>query len=83
MKLIVKISEGSVRDSLSLLDRALITQKIEQKELANMKITICGGDAVSHAYYFRENLKNKLFSKDDADYVLMTNRVSNIQDQVR
>ncbi len=33
MKLIVKISEGSVRDGLSLLDRALITQKIEQKEL--------------------------------------------------
>ena len=34
LKLIVKISEGSVRDSLSLLDRALITQKIEQKELS-------------------------------------------------
>jgi DNA polymerase-3 subunit gamma/tau len=33
LKLIVKISEGSVRDALSLLDRALITQKIEQKEL--------------------------------------------------
>jgi len=33
LKLIVKISEGSVRDSLSLLDRALIAQKIEQKEL--------------------------------------------------
>ena len=33
LKLIVKISEGSVRDSLSLLDRALITQKIEEKEL--------------------------------------------------
>ena len=33
LKLIVKISEGSVRDSLSLLDRALITQKVEQKEL--------------------------------------------------
>ena len=33
LKLIVKISEGSVRDGLSLLDRALITQKIELKEL--------------------------------------------------
>jgi DNA polymerase-3 subunit gamma/tau len=33
LKLIVKISEGSVRDGLSLLDRALITQKIEKKEL--------------------------------------------------
>ena len=33
LKLIAKISEGSVRDALSLLDRALITQKIEQKEL--------------------------------------------------
>ena len=33
LKLIVKISEGSVRDSLSLLDRALITQTIEKKQL--------------------------------------------------
>ena len=33
LRLVVKISEGSVRDGLSLLDRALITQKIEQKEL--------------------------------------------------
>ena len=33
LKLIVKISEGSVRDALSLLDRALISQKVEQKEL--------------------------------------------------
>ncbi|MDP7260976.1 MAG: DNA polymerase III, subunit gamma and tau, partial [archaeon] len=33
LKLIAKISEGSVRDALSLLDRALIAQKIEQKEL--------------------------------------------------
>ena len=33
LKLIIKISEGSVRDSLSLLDRALITQIIENKEL--------------------------------------------------
>ena len=33
LKLIVKISEGSVRDSLSLLDRALITHTLENKEL--------------------------------------------------
>ena len=33
LKLIVKISEGSVRDGLSLLDRALISQKIENKEI--------------------------------------------------
>ncbi len=33
LKLIVKISEGSVRDSLSLLDRALITQSLEKKQL--------------------------------------------------
>jgi DNA polymerase-3 subunit gamma/tau len=33
LRLVVKISEGSVRDGLSLLDRALITQKIEQKKL--------------------------------------------------
>ena len=33
LKLIVKISEGSVRDSLSLLDRALITNITEKKEL--------------------------------------------------
>ena len=33
LKLIVKISEGSVRDGLSLLDRALINQNLEGKEL--------------------------------------------------
>ena len=33
LKLIVKISEGSVRDSLSLLDRALITCLFKNKEL--------------------------------------------------
>ena len=33
LKLIVKISEGSVRDSLSLLDRALITNITDNKEL--------------------------------------------------
>jgi len=33
LKLIVKISEGSVRDSLSLLDRALITNITQKKEL--------------------------------------------------
>ena len=27
IKLIVKLSEGSVRDSLSLLDRAMLTEK--------------------------------------------------------
>jgi len=31
--LIAKAAEGSVRDSLSLLDRALISQKIEEKEI--------------------------------------------------
>ncbi len=34
LKFFVHLSEGSVRDGLSLLDRALITQKIEQKELS-------------------------------------------------
>ena len=34
LRLIVKISEGSVRDGLSLLDRALITQKVEKKALS-------------------------------------------------
>ena len=33
LKLIVKISEGSVRDALSLLDRALVSQNIEDKEI--------------------------------------------------
>lgn len=33
LKLIVKISEGSVRDSLSLLDRALVTHTLENDEL--------------------------------------------------
>ena len=51
-------------------------QKIQQRDLANMKITICGGDSISHAYYFRKNLKNRVFSRNDADYILMTNRAS-------
>ena len=33
LKLIVKASEGSVRDSLSLLDRALVSQHIIEKEI--------------------------------------------------
>ena len=33
LKLIAKASEGSVRDSLSLLDRALISQQIDSKEI--------------------------------------------------
>jgi len=33
LKIIAKASEGSVRDSLSLLDRALITQSINNKEV--------------------------------------------------
>ena len=33
LKLIAKAAEGSVRDSLSLLDRALISQNIENKEI--------------------------------------------------
>ena len=33
LKLISKAAEGSVRDSLSLLDRALVSQQVEEKEL--------------------------------------------------
>ena len=33
LALIVKAAEGSVRDSLSLLDRALVSQNIEEKEI--------------------------------------------------
>ena len=33
LKLIIKISEGSVRDSLSLLDRALVSYNTEGKEI--------------------------------------------------
>ena len=33
LTLIAKAAEGSVRDSLSLLDRALISQKVEKKEI--------------------------------------------------
>tara|TARA_Y100000590_G_scaffold35096_1_gene38128 strand:+ start:154 stop:1869 length:1716 start_codon:yes stop_codon:yes gene_type:complete len=33
LKLIAKASEGSVRDSLSLLDRAIISQQIQQNEI--------------------------------------------------
>jgi DNA polymerase-3 subunit gamma/tau len=34
LKLIAKAAEGSVRDSLSLLDRALVSQNIEEKEIS-------------------------------------------------
>ena len=38
LKLIVKISEGSVRDSLSLLDRALLSNDNEKKlELSDLQ----------------------------------------------
>ena len=33
LTLIAKAAEGSVRDSLSLLDRALVSQKVEEKEI--------------------------------------------------
>ena len=33
LKLIVKISEGSVRDGLSLLDRALISKNIDEGDI--------------------------------------------------
>ena len=38
LKIIAKASEGSVRDSLSLLDRALITQSINNKEVSDSDI---------------------------------------------
>ena len=33
LKLITKAAEGSVRDSLSLLDRALVNQQVTEKEI--------------------------------------------------
>ena len=38
LKLIAKASEGSVRDSLSLLDRALISQHIDKKEVDELSV---------------------------------------------
>ncbi len=38
LKLIAKASEGSVRDSISLLDRALISQSIHNKEIQDQDI---------------------------------------------
>ena len=38
LKIIAKASEGSVRDSLSLLDRALITQNINKKEVNDLVV---------------------------------------------
>ena len=37
LKLIAKTSEGSVRDSISLLDRALISQSINRNEIIQEK----------------------------------------------
>ena len=49
LKLIVKISEGSVRDSLSLLDRALITHTLGNKKLdLNTALRIFGYFDKSH-----------------------------------
>ena len=49
LKLIIKISEGSCRDGLSLLDRALLTQKLEKKELdLNLAQKIFGHFNKSH-----------------------------------
>ena len=38
LKLIAKAAEGSVRDSLSLLDRALATQNVTEKEISEIQI---------------------------------------------
>ena len=38
LKIIAKASEGSVRDSLSLLDRALITQNINKEEVNDLAV---------------------------------------------
>ena len=38
LKLITKAAEGSVRDSLSLLDRALVNQQVTEKEIDEVSL---------------------------------------------
>ena len=38
IKLIARTSEGSVRDSISLLDRALISQSINEKQIEDTDV---------------------------------------------
>ncbi len=75
LKLIVKISEGSVRDSLSLLDRALITQSIEEKSI-NLK------DAQKMFGYFDKSylieIINLIFEGDEKGII---EKYRNISDQ--
>ena len=74
LKLIVKISEGSVRDSLSLLDRALLSNnKNKVLELADAQ-KIFG-------YFDKSNLINLFQSIFDADQKKSLNIYKQIYDQ--
>jgi len=43
----------------------------------NLKIHVCGGSTHALKYYLKKHLKiNHLYSKDKANYVIMTNRTS-------
>ena len=56
-----------------------LTYKIKNKfgkESSKLKITLCGGRALTHGYYFSSVLKNfNIFSFNDADYVIVSNRL--------
>ena len=75
LKLISKISEGSVRDSLSLLDRALITQKINNKKMdLNLAQKVFG-------YFDKSNLIDLLVVVLKGEEKKAINLYRNISDQ--
>lgn len=75
LKLITKISEGSVRDSLSLLDRALITQKISNKKMdLNLAQKVFG-------YFEKSNLIDLLIAVLKGEEKEAINLYRNISDQ--
>ena len=58
LQLIAKASEGSVRDAISLLDRALISQSIDKKEIQDQDIRLMLGlaDRSKLIFLFKEVL---------------------------
>lgn len=49
---------------------------LNDENIKNVKIGVCGGDNLSTAYYFFKKYKKKIVTSKDFDYVIMTNRVS-------
>ena len=69
LQLIAKTSEGSVRDAISLLDRALISQNINNKEIQDQDIRIMLGiaDRGKLMLLFKEILSGN--QKEAVDYL--------------